>query len=273
MTTVGRKGFTLVELLVVLVLGSILVLSTYQVLATNTRVYADNGARVQGQQTLRGAAEILSGELREISTPGGDLITMARSSLTIRGQRTYGLVCAVDYTMAPAELSTWDIGPRFEAGDSIFVFHDNDPDRVADDEWFVGVVGSVADTVTCNGWSGQKLRLPFVTATATASQPDSVRIGAPVRGFERFTYGAYLLDGETYLGRQGENDPTPVPLVGPILRKGGLEFRYLDERGQVTNVDTLVAQIEVTLRYQSAMRTFQNELVSDSLIVRVYPRN
>ena len=43
--------------------------------------------------------------------------------------------------------------------------------------------------------------------------------------------------------------------------------------GSVTTVDTLVAQIEVRMRYQSAARDQKNEFVADSILVRVYPRN
>ena len=66
---------------------------------------------------------------------------------------------------------------------------------------------------------------------------------------------------------------TQQPLIGPLLPSGGLSFRYLDTGGNVTTVDTLVAQIEMTLRYQSDLQDFTNRPVSDSIVVRVYPRN
>jgi prepilin-type N-terminal cleavage/methylation domain-containing protein len=268
-----RRGFTLVELMVVVVLGSILVMATYQVLATNTRVYAVNNARVQGQQALRGGIDILSGELREISTRGGDLISMQDQSLTIRAQRPFGLACAVDYSVSPPEITAFRVGPAFQAGDSVFVFHDNDPDRASDDEWFGGIVTSVDTTANCGGSPAQILSLPFLATTATASPPDSVRVGAPVRGFEIFTYGEVDVGGEPYLGRWSRLTPSPDILVGPLVPSQGLGFRYLDSMGRVTTVDTLVAQIEMTIRYQSALRDFRSEPVSDSILVRVYPRN
>ncbi|NNM03492.1 MAG: prepilin-type N-terminal cleavage/methylation domain-containing protein, partial [Gemmatimonadetes bacterium] len=89
MNVQGRRGFTLVELLVVLVLGTFILLATYQTLATNTRVYAANSARTLGQQALRAGVAVLSGELREISPREGDLIEMGPDSLRIRAQRPY----------------------------------------------------------------------------------------------------------------------------------------------------------------------------------------
>ncbi len=273
MNRYGQRGFTLVELLVTVVLGSLLILATYQVLATNTRIYAVNNAQVQGQQTLRAGADVLFGELREISSRGGDLIEMGMHSLTIRAQRAFGLVCAVDYSAAPAEITALRVGPVFRAGDSVFVFQDNNPARASDDEWSGGVVTAVDSTTTCAGSPAQTLSVPFVGATAAASPPDSVRVGAPVRGFDVFAYGQYEVDGEYYLGRRSGGGSGPDLLVGPLLPSGGLDFRYLDSMGRVTTVDTLVAQIELTLLFQSAVQNFQNMMVSDSITVRVYLRN
>ena len=273
MSITSRKGFTVVELLVVVVLGTLILLASYQVLAINTRVHAVNGARLQGQQTLRGGLEVLSGELREISTKGGDLIEMGTDSLTIRAQREFGLVCAVNYGGGTAQLTALRIGQAFAVGDSVFVLHDNDPDRASDDEWFGGTVSGVGASTACGGNPSQVLSLPFVAATAAAFSPDSVRVGAPIRGFDIFTYGQYEVDGEQFLARRARGAAHPDPLVGPLPPYGGVVFRYLDDQGLETKVDTLVAQIQLTLRYESALRSFDNELVSDSILLRIYPRN
>ena len=273
MKTKPRAGFTLVELLIVVVLASFLVMVIYQVLVANSRTYAVNNAQIQGQQMLRAGTDVLFGELREISIRSGDLVKMDDDALTIRAQRAFGLVCTVNYGVNPPQLTLYRIGPAFRPGDSVFVFHDNDPDRVQDDEWFGGVTTAVDTTATCGGSPGQRLTVPFVGATAAATPPDSVRIGAPVRGFDVHTYGQFEIDGEIYLGRQPRGAPTPDPLVGPLLESGGVAFRYLDSLGVQTAVNSAVAQIEVILRYQSKVSSFGGELVSDSILVRVYPRN
>jgi prepilin-type N-terminal cleavage/methylation domain-containing protein len=273
MKTRTRHGFTLVELLIVVVLASFLVMVIYQVLVANSRTYAVNNAQIQGQQMLRAGMDVLFGELREISSQSGDLVEMDDDVLTIRAQRAFGLVCAVNYSVNPPEITLYRIGPAFHSGDSVFVFHDNNPDRAADDEWFGGVASAVDTTATCAGSPGQTLTVPFVGTTASATPPDSVRVGAPVRAFDIYTYGQYMIDGEPYLGRKLKGASAPDPLVGPVLESGGVAFRYLDTLGAVTNVDTMVAQIEVILRYRSEVRTFGGGLVSDSILVRVNPRN
>lgn len=269
----ARPGFTLVELLVVIVLASFLVLAIYQVLITNSRAYAVNNAQIQGQQMLRAGMDVLFGELREVSSQSGDLVTMQNNALTIRAQRAFGLVCAVNYVANPPQVTLFRVGPAFRAGDSVFVLHDNNPSRASDDEWFGGVTTAVDTTATCGSDPGQILSVPFLRTTATATPPDSVRLGAPVRAFDIYTYGQYQIDGEPYLGRQKRGAANPDPLVGPLLGSGGVAFRYLDSVGAVTTVDTLVAQIEITLRYRSEVMNFGGELVSDSILVRVFPRN
>ena len=268
-----RRGFTMVELLVVVVLGGLLVTATYQVLITNSRTYTVNNAQIQGQQMLRAGVDVLFGELREISTKAGDLVEMGGDSLRIRAQREFGLVCSVDYSASPPQLTVLRVGPTFGSGDSVFVFHDNDPEKASDDAWRGGTISAVNDHATCGTNPAQILSVPFVGSAATDSPPDSVRVGAPVRGFDIYTYGLYQVEGDYYLGRRRHTAPEPDRLVGPLLPTRGLTFRYLDNLGAVTTVDTDVAQIEVTLRYQSQVLNFQNDVVSDSVIVRVFPRN
>lgn len=268
MSRQSRSGFTLVELLVVVVLGGLIVLATYEVLITNTRIYEVLNAQIHGQQNLRAGLDLLFGELREVSPEEGDLLAMGSTSITIRTARAFGIACAVDYTVTPAEVTAFRIGSVFESGDSIFIFADNNIQFSADDVWLTKVVQSVDTTATCGTDPGQTLSIIDLAISG-----DTVRIGAPLRGYDTYTYGLFTIYGEPYLGRQDAGGSSPDPLVGPLLESSGVTFRYLDSNGSVTAVDTLVRQIEVTLRYRSRVRDSQNRLVSDSLMARVFSRN
>jgi prepilin-type N-terminal cleavage/methylation domain-containing protein len=264
----ARDGFTLVELLVVVVLGALLVIAVSQVLITNSRIYTVSNAQIQGQQIMRAGTDVLFGELREISISGEDLEVMDPDQLVIRSQRAFGLVCDTDYSISPEELTVVTVGNSFRPGDSIFVFADNDPQRTADDVWLARTVQSVDASAVCGGRPAQVLTIPDLALSG-----DTVRVGAPVRAFDRFMYGAFVIDGETYLGRQARGDSPPDPLVGPIVPAAGVVFRYLDAQEQVTTVSAEVAQIEVTLRYESEARRAGGEKVGDSVVARIYPRN
>jgi len=263
-----RSGFTLVELLVVVVLGGLMLLAIYQVLITNSRTYAVNNAQIQGQQSLRAGMDLLFSELREVSSDQGDIVAMGTDSVTIRTPRAFGLVCATDYTLTPPRVTAYRIGPPVQVGDSIFIFADNIPDLASDDVWLTRVVQNVDTTATCAGAPGQTL-----TVTNLASTGDTVRVGAPLRAFDTYTYGLYDFSGESYLGRRLSTARGPDPLVGPLIPTRGVSFRYLDSLGVVTTVNTEVAQIQVTLRYESQMRDARNQIIRDSIVARVYPRN
>ena len=121
MTGPRQGGFTLTELIVVTVVGAILIAATLQVLVTNQRVYTALNAQIQGTQTIRGALEVLSSELREISPSGGDILAMDTDSLRIRGVRGVGLICH-DTASGVAVWRVFKIGEGFASGDSVRVF-------------------------------------------------------------------------------------------------------------------------------------------------------
>ena len=265
MTRRDRSGFTLVELLIVAVLGVIVVGATYQMILTSQKAYTVQIAQMQGQQTVRAGIDILSVELRELSAVEGDVLTMGSDQIKVRAMRAFGLVCNTNATGSPILVKK--IGRYFTSGDSIVVFADNDPDISSDDTILSGAVSSMTTGQTCTGTdTAQSLLVP---ALVTALANDTVRLGAPVRGFTIYTYGLYLRDGEYYLAR--EFGGTTEPLVGP-LSPNGVSFTYMDSNGVVTTDPTAVSQIQVTLRSRSKV-TNERGPVTDSLTTTIYLRN
>ncbi len=261
----NRRGFTLVELMIVAVLGAIVVGATYEIMLSSQRAHTIQTAQIQGQQTVRAGLDILFHELREISPSEGDILTMGSDQIEIRAMRAFGLVCGVSATGSPLRVKK--IGRFFADGDSIVVFADNDPDISSDDTILFGAVTSLDSTDTCSGAdTAQSITVP---ALALALANDTVRIGAPVRGFSVYTYGLFLVDGDYYLGR--ESGVTTSPLVGP-LAPNGVSFIYMDALGNVTTDPLAVAQIEVTLLSRSRVVT-QRGPVADSLTTVIYLRN
>jgi hypothetical protein len=178
-------------------------------------------------------------------------------------------VCGTDYLSTPVRLTVKKVGRWFSSGDSVFVFADNDPDRSSDDTWLTGLVTSVDTTSTCA--SGDAAHMLGVQGLSTT---DTVRMGAPIRTFQRFTYGIVEFEGDFYLGQTIPGLGTE-PLVGPLRSRseGGLEFTYLDANGAVTTVATDVAQIQVTMRTTSLARAPNGDVVSDSIRTRISLRN
>ena len=210
----NRRGFTLVELMIVAVLGAFVVGATYEIMLSGQRAYTIQTAQLQGQQTVRAGINILFSELREISRSEGDILTMGSDRIEIRAMRAFGLVCDVNVAGSPIRVKK--IGRFFENGDSIVVFADNNPNISSDDTILFGAVSGINTTDSCSG--ADTAQLLAVPALVSALVNDTVRIGAPVRGFAVYTYGLYVLDGESYLARQ--SGMTTEALVGPLSPNG-----------------------------------------------------
>jgi prepilin-type N-terminal cleavage/methylation domain-containing protein len=265
-----RSGFTMIELLVVSLLGALVIMALYQVLATNERAFAAQRAQVEGQRAVRAGLEILTAELREISPGGGDLVLATPDSAGIRKMKAFGLVCSVNPGGSPPTITVLRVGKWFGTADSIVVFAENDLDTSNDDRWLFGIPSAVDTTATCGTRAAQTLSVPGMSA---ALGTDTVRAGAPVRAFANQRFGIRPWGSLRYLSRR-VGLGTVEPLVGPLRTDGtGLHFEYLDELGDSTAVLTDVAQIRVTLRTQSLVRDSRGQRLADSITARIFPRN
>lgn len=277
--TRNRKGFTLVELIVVTVLGTLVVGAALQVLITNQRAYTAQTATISGQQSTRMAVEVLFSELRELSPSGGDILAMSDNSLRVRLMRKFSVVCDATFGLTPTltvmdsmvtvQLLSQGGANAFAAGDSVFIWADNDPDINTDDTWFVADVSGIDASATCPDGAAA-MELSFVGLQAVFLN-DSVGIGAPVRSYETYTFGTTTLNGDVYLGRQtGGGDM--IPITGPLQPSDGFELIYRDSLGTVTTTPTDVSQIEVIVRTGSEVLGPLGEMVQDSVRVSIYTR-
>lgn len=272
-----QAGFTLVELLIVAVLGSLILLATYEVLLTNQRTYVAQQAQIQSQQSVRSGTDVLFGELREISPRAGDLKIMASDSMKVRVMRKFGIACQVDPSVmlivfaGTPSVRVYSAGTPFEDGDSAVIFADVDTTKVEDDTYIYGQINAGDTTQTCGSKRAQTLTFPGLGQAFTDS---AVWAGAPVRSYVWYTYGLYQVDGDWYLGRH-EVGGSVTPLLGPLASRsdGGLSFDYLDEDGSSTATADDVRQIAVTIRTPGEVRGPDGDLISDSLTTRIYTRN
>ena len=271
--TRDRKGFTIIELIVVAVLGSLVLMAILQVLMTNQRTYTAQSAVVQGQQSSRMALEVLFNELREASPGDGDIITMGSNSLTVRLMRKLGVTCGTDLgplAVVPRITVLNHSGDRFEATDSVFVFAENRDATPNDDVWIRTMVDVADSTVTCLGRPATELSFPTLDLPLFA---DTVKVGAPVRSYETFTFGLVTLLGEPYLARRDGTTGFPWPIAGPLRATNGIQFIYRDAMGAITAIPANVRQIEVRIRTGARVINSVGETVTDSLDAWIYTRN
>lgn len=272
-------GFTMVELIVAMLLGALVLGATYQVLITNQRVYSAQREQVFDHGTVRAGLDVLSGELREVSPSGGDIVDMAETWIEVRTMRNLGFVCNVDTDNTPPRFTLRRPTGVWSAGDSILIFADNNPNNPNDDVWLEGEITNVPTGAPCPGDDGDTERRRVDVIGLGQIFPldvdgHMVHRGAPARTFEVHRYGVMDYEGRPFLGRRsGGALEEWIPLVGPLAEEGGLRLEYFDEDGNATTDPAQVRRIDVSLRTLSDARTARGERVEQSVATSIYTRN
>jgi len=267
MSARARRGFTMVELLVALVLLGLVSAALYRVLVNNQRLYMAQTQRIDLSQNIRAAANILPSELREIDASEGDIIAMSPTRLEIRAMRWIGFACVAPVlggalnpvTMvirggAPGQPLFFGARGINIATDTMLIYYDGDPTSRNDDYWARGTFTGVAPAAvncpdpTAPPQPGQLVTFNLNLLGLGINAAGAIPVGAPVRGYEHVIYQLYEPAGDTsfYIGFQPAGG-TMQPLVGPVLTNG-LTFQYYAADGSVTAVKNQVARVDITVR-------------------------
>mgnify|MGYP001112808361 CR=1 FL=1 len=277
----STAGFTLLELLVVVVIGALILGAAFQVLAVQERSYRQQSAAMTTQQNVRAALDVLETELREISASDGDLLMIQPESLTFRAYRAAGFIC--DLRAASSEIVVLQRGTEpFVAGkQKLLYFIEGLQTTGTDDVWGLADIDRVDDGGTCAAtWGGLEgvdtttLKVSGFTFPASLGGPP-VYLGAPVRSFEVFTYGLFEIDGEPVLARRSAVDGRLDPIVGPLAPSpNGLVFRYFDGNGLPTTNPANVARIGIVVRGRTKGTGVPGQThYTDSLVTQLFLRN
>ena len=275
MSLLRRRGFTLVELLIAIVLLGIFATGIYKVILNNQRTFAAQTQRIDLQQNIRAAVTILPAELREINAVGtagannGDLSGMLTSSLTIRAPRQLGFLCLApplgggigQITLTVRQQPMFGSRQTFAQGDSLLVFYEGDPGTRNDDSWLRGEVKNVVAGVCPDANGNHPAWVLTLGAQWIAGSQfnvaGAITSGSPVRGFTNTTYGLWQspTDNEYYLAQTVNGGAQP--LVGPLSGSNGLTFNYYDANGVVTADSSRVTQIEIRVRGRTQSKISQ----------------
>jgi prepilin-type N-terminal cleavage/methylation domain-containing protein len=294
MPLLARRGFTLIELMIALVLLGLVSAAVYKVLVGNQRVYLAQTQTIDLQQNIRAAAAILPAEFREMDAADGDIGAMGPDSIVMRAMRQLSFICATpvlgggigQISLSIRTTPIYGSRQTFSNGDSILVYWEGDPSTRNDDQWLPAQLksapapGFCADSnVATNAAYVLTLQPQWINNPAL-NRAGAIMDGSPVRGFDNVLYRVYQsTDGNWYLGqRNPASGGTIQPLVGPLIGSNGVTFSYYDTAGVVTAVPTQVAQIDIVLRARTVapIRTAGTGVQAyriDSVVTRVALRN
>lgn len=284
MQHLSRKGFTLVELLVALVLLSIVTMGIYKVLVSNDRVYSAQTQRMELAQNIRAAATILPADFRTLDATDGDISAMTSTSISIRAIRQLAIICDTPALGGLLTGLAFHVrkdplyGPRMfnPATDSLLIYYEGDNGTRFDDDWRPARLVSYVSSNCSDGKAGYSLVVNTTLLPSQSNIKGSISYGSPVLGFENVTYKLYKPAGDTswYIGYQ--NSSGTQPLIGPVLANG-LSLAYYDSTGTVTTDPTEVAIIGVTVRARTSIPVRDAgqalRVPIDSMVMKVALRN
>jgi prepilin-type N-terminal cleavage/methylation domain-containing protein len=295
-----RAGFSLVEVMVVLLILSLIGSAMFRVLVKQQQSYNDSSRQSAMQREIRLTSSFVPSEFRATSSAGGDVRTMNEDEVEFLANIGSAIVCdkqgnthlrVPPLQAAGVTMTNWYTQPV--NGDFVFMYNDSLLKGAEDDVWTEGTISNVGtSSAWCTGApytepaDAGKIRWQF---GINGGIPDSVRLGAVVRFARPVRYKAYsATSGKWYLGFQefvSGNWTSIEPVGGPFRPfassdspNSGLQFRYFDSLGvRLTNVADRrrVSRIDVYLRTDAgaASVTERQKNITDSVMMRIAVRN
>jgi prepilin-type N-terminal cleavage/methylation domain-containing protein len=249
-----RRGFTLVEIVLALVIMLVVSGALHRLLFSTQRLTRKQLEQVALQSSLRAGSLVVVNELRELSTRSGgtadenDVLRIAPSGVTYRAMRGIGFICQASSAgtiRIDRARFTGHRDPR-PGRDMAYVFVPGDPGKAVPDSWLGLAITGVANAV-CPGTRGPGMTLTVPEASAETG----VELGTPVRIAEVMELRLYQSDGQSWLGARSVSAGEPIqPVVGPLAEAAGFRLEYLTGAGTPTTDPTSVKSVKVTLRGQ-----------------------
>jgi prepilin-type N-terminal cleavage/methylation domain-containing protein len=242
----GRRGFTLVELLVGLVLfGLIGGVMLHATLAIQRTVRA-HLSRLDAEGALDAAMGFLGSELASLGrdTASSDLLQQAAESLSYRAERGTGLACQVTPGAVWLEIGRYAGARLPQPGrDSLLLYLGPDAVLGLPGSWVAVPIFAVQNGACGSGPAWKIVTLIDTTRVSLAWLP--VRV--PARVFEVMQARLYRSSGATWLGVRSVSAGEIIqPLAGPFtLARSGFILR--DSAGSRTTSTTATRQIEIGL--------------------------
>lgn len=278
-----RRGFTLVELLISIVLFALVMGTMVQILTRQQRFYRGAAGVMDMRSQLRQAVFVLPMDLRPITPADGDVYAWSESGISFRAVSGSAILCAAPTTstliLPPTTLTnqnaltSWHTAPV--VGDSILIYDEGMEVGSVDDVWqaheitaVTTIIGVGACTTVTGFTTVGDAGTPSHQITISPTLSSTVTIGAPIRVFRSTTYELYqAADGDWYLGASdclpGRTPVCSAPsaVSGPYRElsatpgESGLELSYFDALGNLltpgVSLVADIARIEVVVRGQT----------------------
>ncbi len=214
----AHTGFSMPELIMVVVIGALLVMVLQQALVGQHRFYDSQRAAVQRHETLRLAMAIMSSPLREANVARGDVGVLGPGRVRVRMPLGSAFVCGTDAN--GSRVGAVDMQGQWNAGvaDSILILRSG--------VWTAEGISSLGGPdrrVDCVAGGGAVLRLD-------RRVPD-VDLGTAARAFRSYVFEVDT-DGLFFWLYRWDGAQRDL-LLGPLDGPTGFQVWYEDAQGVV----------------------------------------
>jgi prepilin-type N-terminal cleavage/methylation domain-containing protein len=214
-----RRGFTLAELMISMVILGIVGTGLISVLVSETRFFSQQTEQREARMVSGAAVNAALSDLRMVEGTGGTVAATSKS-VTVRAPYAMGIVCANSLTQTTVALFPFDSTQYTNAGFSGYAWRDS----VGNYNYVeIGsAVGSADSAATCAAAGVSVVPgggVVTVTPPMPSTYPTVTTIGTPVFLFQRLTYAfqaSTTLTGRTGLWRTVVATSQSAELVAPF---------------------------------------------------------
>lgn len=241
----GRRGYTVIEMLIASIIGLILLAAMMGVLLHQQRFYLLASDISDTMSEVHRVEQIMEPELLPLNATVGDIRYAGADSIKVRVFRGVFAVCSKgissDVFITVRRLTTSSI-PL--SADSAFVYSRGSSPSLSDDRWVPVKLNGVNDAVCPDGTAAWRATVPALNGISS-----EIPIGASLRVFHDGSYwltsgseGWYLMTNAT----SGEPTTVAGPLTPPDApAPSTLRFHYYDSAGNLTTSLTDIARIKI----------------------------
>lgn len=278
-----RRGFTLVELMVAMVMTALVGAVTYRLLVNHQRVSRSQAARIGLTDNVRAGAIVAANELRELGydsvpatavpgvaalgqLPNSDLLLAQPGRVQYRAFRGFGVTCAPPSSARLVLRRALYYGVRDPVvDDSAAIFVEGSAATGADDAWVRAKIAGVAAAACTDGSAALAVDLawPALPVGLGAATAGAMVQGGPVRVFEVMEMQYYTSGGKSWLGMKslsagGVIEPVAGPLADSTRGQRGMTLEYLDRNDAATATLAAVRAIRLSLRGVTDEKTYRS---------------
>ena len=250
--TARRRGFTLPEMLVAMVILSIVGAAIVRILVLQTHLFQKATAQRATRVVTRSAMNVINSDLRMIEPTNG-IVSASSTALLVRAPYSLGIVCATSGSATTISIAPVDSTEFANAGLSGYAWRDT-----------LGAYHYVENSVTVSSGSPGTCTSASITTltggkviSVTPALPAAATLGAPVFLEEQVKYefkSSVAVPGAIALWRTTMATNLSDELVTPFTNSAAFKFFVLDaDTSQVAPPATLsnVRGIEFVLTARS----------------------